>query len=187
MLTLDQAKLLLNDNVKDPILRMHCREVEVVMRGLAKEIGQNENDWGVVGLLHDLDFEREKTTPERHGITTGAIIKAIDTSFPEEYLFAIKSHNESHTGCLRQNPIDFALMAADNLAGIVFATALVYPDKKISSVKASSVLKKMKTPSFAAKINREAIGDITKIKISVKRAVEIAINEMAKIQTELGL
>lgn len=187
MIKHQQAQDLINKNITTDTIKMHVHEVEVIMRAAAHELSENEEDWGILGLLHDLDYEKEKENPKQHTLTTEKMLLEIDPSFPQEYLYAIKAHNEENTGVLRKSKLDYALMAADNLSGMIYATALVYPDKKISSVKVSSVLKKMKTPTFAARVNRQAIYDIEKAGIKLERFVELGLKAMAEIETEIGL
>lgn len=187
MLSLQQAQDLINKNITTETIKLHVREVSVIMKAAAHELGENETDWEILGLLHDLDYEKEKENPKQHTLTAEKMLLEADPNFPPEYLYAIKAHNEENTGVMRKSKLDFALMAADNLSGMIFATALIYPDKKISSVKVSSVLKKMKNPSFAARVNRHAIYDIEKAGIKLERFVEIGIGAMGTIESELGL
>ena len=187
MLSLQQAQDLINKNIMTDTIKMHIHEVEVIMRAVAHELRENEEDWGILGLIHDLDYEKEKENPKQHTLTTEKMLLEADPDFPPEYLYAIKAHNEENTGVLRKSKFDYALMASDNLSGMIYATALVYPDKKISSVKVSSVLKKMKAPAFAARVNRQAIYDIEKVGIKLERFVELGIKAMAEIENELGL
>ena len=187
MLTHQQTQDLINKNILTDTIKMHVHEVEVIMRAVARELRENEEDWGILGLIHDLDYEKEKENPKQHTLTTEKMLLEIDPDFPPEYLYAIKAHNEENTGVMRKSKPDYALMASDNLSGMIYATALVYPDKKISSVKVSSVLKKMKAPAFAARVNRQAIYDIEKAGIKMERFVELGIKAMAEIERELGL
>ncbi len=187
MISRNQAQQLVDKHIKSKALKAHIREVEVIMRAAAQELGENTEDWGILGLIHDLDFDREVVDPKTHTKDTVKWLREEFPDFPEEYLKAIKSHNWENTGVLRENKLDYTLSAADNLSGLIFTTALVYPDKKISSVKVSSVLKKMKNPSFAAKVNRQAILDIDKTGIKLERFIEIGIKAMANIEQELGL
>lgn len=189
MINRTQAQDLIDKYIKTPTIKLHIREVEVIMRFVAEELGENAEEWGIIGLLHDLDYDIEKEHPEKQGITLEKWILEIDPNFPKEYSFAIKSHNAENLGpeYNRKARIDFALAACDNLSGMIFATALVYPDKKISSVKVSSVLKKMKAPNFAAKVNRQSIMDIEKAGIKLERFVELGLKAMGEIEGELGL
>jgi uncharacterized protein len=187
MINHKQAEELVNIHIQSPTLKYHIREVEVLMRAVAEELKENVEDWGVIGLVHDLDFDRPVIDPKTHTEDSVKWLKETDSSFPEEYLKAIRSHNCENTGVPRDTKLDFALAACDNLSGMIFATTLVYPDKKISSVKVSSVLKKMKNPSFAAKVNRQSIHDIAQAGITLERFVEIGLKAMSEIETELGL
>lgn len=187
MINHKQAEDLVNKHIKSQTLKFHIREVEVLMRAVAEELKENVEDWGIIGLIHDLDFDREVVDPKTHTEDTVKWLKDDFPDFPEEYLKTIRSHNWENTGVARETKLDFALAACDNLSGMIFATALVYPDKKISSVKVSSVLKKMKNPSFAAKVNRQSIMDIEKAGIKLERFVELGLKAMGEIEGELGL
>ncbi len=189
MLNYQQAQDLINKNILTDTIKMHVREVAVIMKAVACELHENETDWEIIGLLHDLDYEKEKENPTQHTLTTEKMLLEADPSFPKEYLYTIKSHNSEYLGpgYERRSKMDHSLAACDNLSGMIYATALVYPDKKISSVKVSSVLKKMKAPAFAARVNRQAIYDIEKAGIKLERFVEIGIKAMAEIETEIGL
>lgn len=187
MITRKQAEELVNKHMKSDTLKSHIREVEVIMRAIARELNENIEDWGVLGYIHDLDFDQKPIDPKTHTLITAKLLKEEYPDFPDEYIRVIKSHNWENTGVLREKPIDFALSAADNLSGMIYTTALIYPDRKITSVKVSSVLKKMKNPSFAAKVNRQAIMDIEKAGIKLERLIELGIQAMGEIQGELGL
>jgi predicted hydrolase (HD superfamily) len=187
MLSLQQAQDLINKNITTETIKLHIREVGVIMKAVAKELGKNEAEWEIVGLLHDLDYDKEKEHPELQTVTLEKWILEVDPAFPQEYMHAIKAHNQEYSKVMRETALDFALAACDNLSGMIFATALIYPDKKISSVKVSSVLKKMKNPSFAARVNRQSIMDIEKAGIKLERFIEIGIGAMGKIEGELGL
>lgn len=187
MLTIQQARDLINKNITTDTIKLHVKEVGVLMKAVARELGKNETEWEVTGLLHDLDYDKEKDHPELQTVTLEKWILEADPEFPQEYMHAIKAHNQEYSGVTRETTIDFALAACDNLSGMIFATALIYPDKKISSVKVSSVLKKMKNPAFAARVNRQAIYDIEKAGIKLERFVELGIKAMAEIETEIGL
>jgi uncharacterized protein len=187
MINRKQAEELVNLHIQSPTLKFHIKEVEVLMRAVAEELKENVEDWGIIGLIHDLDFDRPVVDPKTHTEDTVKWLKEEDSGFPEEYIKAIRAHNSENTGIPRESKLDFALAACDNLSGMIYATTLVYPDKKISSVKISSVLKKMKNAAFAAKVNRQSIQDIEKTGIKLKRFVEIGLKAMAEIENKLGL
>lgn len=187
----EQAQELLDKHIQTDWIKLHTRETEVIMRALARKLHKDEDLWGLTGLLHDLDYDKiDKENPKEHGKLTCEILKKnYGEDVPEEMLHAIKSHVEElgYIGVDRETDLDYALSAAENLSGFLVAVALVMPDKKISSVKVSSVLKKFKQKSFAAKVNREFIYDIEKTGISVEDLVKLSLEELEKISDEIGL
>ncbi len=185
MLTYPNAKELIK-KYNEPTTQMHVHEVEVVMRGVAKELKQDEEQWEIAGLLHDIDFDLvKKDDVNQHGTKILELIGEND--LPADSWHAIRSHCEDLNGVKRENNFDYALAACDNISGMVYATTLIYPDKKIVNVKPKSVIKRLKTPAFARNVNRQAIYDIEKTGITLERFVEIAITEMTKIADEIGL
>lgn len=193
MITREKAQELLDKYVTTPWLKLHMRETEVILRGVARELGENEDEWGIAGLLHDLDFDYVNKDPKRHVIEFDKILEIegikIGEDITEEMYHAIKSHYEDHPDITqkRESNFDYALAAAENLSGFLVACALVMPDKKISSVQVDSVIKKLKTKDFAKAINREYIYDIQKTGISLERFIGIALKEMDSIAHEIGL
>jgi putative nucleotidyltransferase with HDIG domain len=144
---------LVTEYVKDPGLQRHMLAVEVAMRAYARKLGQDEETWGIVGLLHDFDYERWPNPPD-HPLQGSAILRT--HGYPEEVIYAIKSHADYLTDCPRVHLLDKALYACDELAGLITAAALVRPTG-ISDLTAGSVLKKMKSKGFARNVNRDDI------------------------------
>src|SRR5687768_10046915 len=147
------AYALLTEYVKDPSLVRHCLSVEAAMRTYARRLGEDEVKWGVVGLLHDFDYERWPDPPD-HPLKGAEILR--EHGYPEDIIYAIKSHAAYMPDCPRIHPIDKALYACDELAGLITAAALVRPGG-ITDLKASSVKKKMKSKGFARTINRDDV------------------------------
>ena len=174
--------------MKNKNLLRHCLSVEAVMRALAKHFGEDEEVWGIVGLLHDGDYEEVKDTPALHTIKMSEWLKGLGET-DEKIFSAILSHNFAHTG---QNPpknnLEWSLFCCDELTGLIVAVALVRPEKKLSQVTVESVLKKWKNPSFAAGAKREDI-DKCEEKLGIKREnfIAIALKAMQGISDELGL
>jgi len=183
MLSIEHARELLEENLKTETTRLHCREVEVIMRALARKLGENEDEWALAGILHDMDCDIADI--KNQGMKAAEILEKEDV--PEGVLHAIKAHNEENTGVVRESKIDFALSAADNISGLIFATALVYPDKRLEPVKAKSILKRMKDKRFAASVHRENIRDIERVGLSLEEFAELALNAMKEIANEIGL
>jgi hypothetical protein len=184
-MTYQESLSILKAHIKTEQILCHSIEVGAVMGALARKLNKDEEKWRTTGFLHDLDYELEKENPENHGKKTVELLNGKITD--QEILNAILAHNEKHTGVARKTDLDFALAASDNIAGLVHATTLVYPDNKITSVKPSSVIKKFKTPSFAAGCNRYLISDIEKIGLSLQDFAEVAIEGMKNVATEIGL
>jgi predicted hydrolase (HD superfamily) len=193
MITREKAQELLDKYITTPWLKLHMRETEVILRGLARELGENEDEWGIAGLLHDLDFDFVNKDPKRHVIELDNILEKegikVGEDITEDMYHAIKSHYEEHPEITqkRESSFDYALSSAENLSGFLVACALVQPDKKISSVQIDSVLKKFKKKDFAKAVNRQYIYDIEKAGISLSRLLEISLKEMNSIADEIGL
>lgn len=136
----------------DSLIR-HMLAVEAAMRAYARRFGENEDEWGTVGLLHDFDYERWPDPPD-HPLK-GAVILA-EHGYPEHVIYAIKSHADYLTDCPRLSRLDKALYACDELAGFITACALVRPGR-LEGLSPRSVRKKMKTAAFAAAVNRDDI------------------------------
>lgn len=184
-ITRDEALQLMKEHLKTEALRKHSLATEIIMRKIAQRRGENEVLWGIAGLLHDLDFEDTKDDMPRHTLKTAAILG--EKGVAKEIIEAIKGHNAENLGCQREMPIDHALVAAECITGMVIATTLVYPDRKLSSVKPQSILKRMKQKEFARNVNREYIKECEKIGISLEEFAELSLNAMREISEELGL
>lgn len=181
----EQALSLLNRYVKNPRTIAHCLSSEAVLRAMAKRLGQDEEKWGLAGLLHDLDVELTHDKPEIHGHETIRILR--QERIDEEILDAIIKHNEMNHSGERSTIFHHALAAGETITGLITATALVYPDKKVASVKTKSVVKRMKEKAFAASVNRETIMECEKTGIPLPEFAELSINAMTEIAEEIGL
>ncbi|HWQ27900.1 MAG TPA: HD domain-containing protein [Dehalococcoidia bacterium] len=144
---------LLCEYTKTDALRKHALAVEAIMRHFARKEGEDEERWGIVGLLHDFDYERWPTA-EGHPFEGNRILK--ERGYPEDVCEAIMGHAE-YTGVPRRTKMAKVLYAVDELSGLVTATALVRPNKSIFEVEPASVRKKMKDRAFARSVNREDI------------------------------
>ncbi|MEA2512849.1 MAG: hypothetical protein QOF33_3501 [Thermomicrobiales bacterium] len=152
-----QARALLYEWVQADSLRKHCEAVSACMRYFARKQGADEDLWGAVGLLHDMDFERHpnlELSETGHPFVGVAYLRA--NGWSEEIIRAILSHAD-YSGVEAVSPMEKTLRAVDELSGFATAVALVRPDKSIHSVEVSSVRKKMKDKAFAAKVNRQDI------------------------------
>lgn len=184
-ITRDEAVELLNKYIKNERMLNHCYASEVVMRALAHRLGRDEEKWGLTGLLHDLDVELVNADLNIHGIETEKILN--ERGIEPEIVEAIVMHNEFLTGKKRYTELQHALAAGETITGLIVATTLVYPDKKIASVKPKSVIKRMKEKAFAASVNRDNIMECDKIGIPLDEFVEICVNAMKGISGQLGL
>lgn len=180
-----QAIELLHQYIKSPNMLNHCLASEAVMRDLAKRLGRDEDKWGLAGLLHDLDVELVEGDMYTHGKESAKILteKGVDP----EIVDAIRMHNESSAGEKRSKEFQYALAAGETITGIIVATALVYPDKKVAGVQPKSVIKRMKETKFAASVRRENIMECELIGIPLPEFVEISLNAMKKIGDKIGL
>ena len=184
MLSREEALNLLNRYVSSRNLILHMVAVEAIMRGLAEKLGENVDEWGLVGLLHDIDFEITKTDPSRHTLEAEKILNGL---LPENLIQSIKSHNHEYTSVLPEKPIDYALIAADAASGLIVACALVMPSKKLEEVKPKTLLKKFRQKDFARKVNRERIMMCERLGMSLEEFLEVSLESMKRVAGELGL
>lgn len=175
---------LLKANISNPKMIAHSLASEAVMRALALRLGEDLDKWGLAGLMHDLDVEITNGDSLKHGNVSAQMLRGEE--FPEDAVEAILLHNEKATGRHRSEKFHHALAAGETITGLIFAVALVYPDKKISSVKTKSVVKRMKEKLFAASVHRENILECEKLGIPLDEFAELAIEALAPIETELG-
>jgi len=185
MMTRDEAHALLCEEVGADNLRKHCLATEAILRALAHRLGEDEERWGVVGLLHDLDFESTADLPEQHTKKTCEILA--HRGFDDEALQAIREHNAEALGIPRETKLGIALACGETITGLIVATALVYPDKKLASVKPKSVRKRMKKKDFARAVRRDVIGECERIGIPLDEFVELSLSSMQGVAETLGL
>jgi len=190
MINRSKAQELIDKYVTTEWLKLHMRESEVIMRALAKKLGENSDVWGISGLLHDIDYDFVDKDPNRHGVEFENILEKENLELPVEVVHAIRSHNEDSEmiDAKRETKLDYALSASENLSGFLVACALVMPDKKIKSVKVDSVIKKLKKDkAFARAVRRDLIFDIERVGISLEEFVQIALDALCEIDEEIGL
>ncbi|WP_262485571.1 HD domain-containing protein [Draconibacterium sediminis] len=184
MITRDEALEMLKSNVQAENMLKHSLASEAVMRAIAKHLERNEDEWGIAGLLHDIDVEITNADPHTHGPYAEKLLKGKVT---DEMLDAIVMHNEVATGKDRCTEFQHALAAGETITGLITATTLVYPDKKLASVKTKSVTKRMKQKAFAASVKRENILECEKIGIPLPEFADLAVNAMRSVSDDLGL
>lgn len=180
----DRALELLLQYVTQPNLRHHSLATEAVMAGLARRLDADETLWRLTGLLHDLDVELTQNDMSRHTHETARILR--EEGVAEEIIEAICLHNEQAHTRRRSQPLHHALAAGETITGLITATALVYPDKKLASVKPKSVHKRFKEKQFAAGASREIISECERIGISVPDFCDLCLAAMQEIAPELG-
>jgi len=175
---------LLCEYTKSDSLRKHALAVEAAMRHLARQHGEDEEKWGIVGLLHDFDYEQHPTLDE-HPFVGAAILR--ERGWPEEIARAVLSHGD-HTGVSRESLMEKTLFAVDELTGLITAVALVRPSKSIFEVEPSSVRKKMKDKAFARSVNRDdIIRGAGELGVDLNAHIGEVIKAMQSVADELGL
>lgn len=179
------ALSLLREHVQNENLIKHCIATEAVMIALADRLGEDREKWGLAGLLHDLDVEEVNQDLTRHTLVTERVLR--EKGVDEEIITAVKMHNETAHGVKRSERFHHALAAGETITGLITATALVYPDKKLGSVKAKSIKKRMKEKAFAAAVNREFIMECEKLSLSLDEFAQICLEAMQKVAPDLGL
>ncbi len=180
----DQAWALLCEYTKSDSLRKHARAVEHVMRAYARKFGDDEEFYGLVGLLHDFDYEKYPT-PEEHPYTGSKILR--EQGYPEEFITAIMAH-APYTGVPRDTQVAKAIFACDELTGFIFAVTYVRPSRSIREVTPKSVKKKLKQRSFAASVNREEVEQgIAELGVNRDEHIQFIIDALVEVDEELGL
>ena len=184
--TIRDAWELLTEFTQSESLRKHALAVEACMRACARKFGAagEEELWGVVGLLHDFDYEKYPSLDE-HPYKGNAILK--ERGWPEELRRAILSHAD-YTGVTRDSQMEKALFACDELAGFITACALVKPGKSLAEVEAKSVRKKMKDKAFARNVHREDIvNGAAGLGVDLEEHITLCVEAMKGIADKLGL
>jgi putative nucleotidyltransferase with HDIG domain len=179
---------LLTEFTQSESLRKHALSVEACMRAYARKFAagsaEQEELWGVVGLLHDFDYEKYPSLDD-HPYKGNEILK--DRGYPEEIRKAIMSHAE-YTGVTRDTPMEKALFACDELAGFITAVALIKPGKSLAEVDTKSVRKRMKDKAFARKVNRDDIvNGAAELGVDLEEHITFCIEALKPIADKLGL
>ena len=180
----NQAWGLLCEYTQSESLRKHMLAVEACMRAYARKFGEDENKWGITGLLHDFDYEKYPT-PAEHPFVGNKILE--ERGYPEEMRRAILSHAD-YSGIKRESRMEKSLYACDEIAGFITASALVKPNKSLAEVEAKSVRKKMKDKAFARSVNRDdIINGAADLGVDLEEHIAFCIEAMKGIAGELGL
>lgn len=180
----ERAWALLTEYTTKPGLLGHALAVESAMRAYARRLGGDEHAWGLVGLLHDFDYERWPTAAD-HPARGVEILER--EGYPQWFRRAILSH-AGYSGVPRETPLEKALFACDELCGFLTACALVTPERALDSVRVPSVRKKMKAKAFAASVNREDIvNGAAELGVELDEHIEFVLRAMRSVAAELGL
>ncbi len=180
-----KALSLLHAHVKNPNMIKHCLAAEAVLRALAEHLDEDCEKWSLAGLLHDLDVEMTNADLRIHGRETVRILR--EHGVDPEIVEAIALHNEQSADGKRSCRFHHALAAGETITGLIIATALVYPDKRLASVKPKSILKRMKEKAFAASVDRDIIRECERIPIPLESFAAISLGAMQSISADLGL
>lgn len=185
MITRERALEILKENISNRNLRKHHYGVAAAMKGLALELGGDPEIWEIVGLLHDVDYEKTKDTPEQHTVLLAEILREEDIG--EAIIRAIQSHNYEYTGLMPESVMEYALLSCDDLTGLIVAVALVNPEK-LAGVMVESILKKFGSKSFAAGADREKISRCEEnLDLPLEVFIDLVLQAMKKDAELLGL
>lgn len=179
-----EALTAVEEQIKNRNLIKHMLATEAIMRSLARCLGQDVELWGLTGLLHDIDMEHCGGDMHVHSRMGAEMVREMGAD--EAVVNAILRHNEAH-GVPVESELDRALYCADALTGLITTTALVRPDRKLSSVELKSIKKKYREKGFAAGVSREQIETCASLGFELDRFIELGLNAMKEIAPELGL
>lgn len=184
MPTREEAWELLTQYNKTDSLLKHALAVEGVMRHFARKYGEDEEKWGIIGLVHDLDYEMY---PEEHCKKTEEILRA--NNWPEDYIRAVLSHGYGMVNDVEpKEQVEKVLYTIDELTGLITAAAYLRPSKSVNDMEVKSVMKKFKSPAFAAGVDRSVIlKGCHRLGMDVKDVVEECILGMRAVAPELGM
>ncbi len=172
---------LLSQHLKTKNLINHCIACEAIMRKLAKHFGEDEEEWGLAGLLHDLDYEYTKDKPEEHGYKT---VEILGDSVSENVKNAILAHCEKK---VPETRMEKALYAVDPTSGFIVAAALIKPEKRLEPIDVNFLLNRFKEKSFAKGANRDQMKSCEGLGLSLEEFYDVALNAMKEISDVLGL
>ncbi len=183
-MTRSEAADLLDRHVRTDWLKKHSIATAAVLEALAERLGEDAQAWWTAGLLHDVDFD-ETQDPQVHGRRGAEILRGHGVEEP--ILQAVMAHNAEALGIERTSRLDYALTCGESITGLIVATALVMPDRRLASVQADSVVKRMKKKEFARKVSRAHILLCGRLGLPIEEFAGIAVAAMQKVAGELGL
>lgn len=182
-----EAFELLKKHLKSDRMVKHCLAVEAIMRAVARVLGEEEETWGLVGLLHDIDYDEVGQDPSRHGLKA---LEILEGKLPLHALEAIAGHNE-HNGFKAISPaaerLTHALRAADHASGLIIATALVMPNKKLAEVKLESLLRKFRQKDFARGVDRDRLKECELLGLKLEDFLATALEATKQVAECIGL
>lgn len=182
MISRKKALELVEKNVSNRNLVKHMIAVEGVMRCLAQHFSEDEELWGMTGLLHDLDYDLTVDDFPRHGLVTEELLQGVDV--PPELIYAIKAH-PGHVPA--KSLMDKALYAADPISGLIIAAALMHPTRTIAGVQLKSLKKRFKDKRFAAGADRDQIRTCSEMGLELEEFLQLSLEGMAACADQLGL
>jgi hypothetical protein len=180
-MTRPEAFDLVTSMVSNKNLIKHMLACEACMRRLAKHFGENEEEWGLVGLLHDLDYDKTCNSPEKHTLIAEDILR--EKGISEEYIKAIKGHCDQAE---RDTKMAKALYAVDPITGLIVAATLMHPEKKLAKIDKEFILRRYKEKGFAKGANREQIAKCADIGLSLEEFTQLCLEAMSGIASDLG-
>ena len=183
-MTREEALDSVKDNVENENLVKHMLATEAIMGALAKRLGENEEEWALAGLLHDIDVELTDGDMASHGRLGADLIREMGAT--ETVAHAVLCHNEAH-GIPLETKLDKALFCADPLTGLITAAALVRPEKKLAIVEARSIKRRFSEKGFAAGASREQIAGCSELGLELDEFLELGLKAMQEIAPSLGL
>lgn len=178
----DAAWQLLTEQVKNRNLRKHCLAAEAVMRALARRLGEDEDLWGLAGLIHDVDYDQTADDPDRHAVVGAQMLR--ERGYPAEVVDAVLAHAGKKEVETR---MERALYASDPLTGFIVACALIHPEKKLSALDLRFLKNRFGEKSFARGASREIISTCTELGLSLDEFLQVGLEAMQGIAQDLGL
>jgi putative nucleotidyltransferase with HDIG domain len=178
----EEALQLVNNYLKNKNLVKHCLAVEACMRKLANRFNEDEEKWGLAGLIHDLDYEITQKNPDLHTSETLKILEPYNLN--PDILHAIQAH-AGQVPC--ESKMDWAIFSADPLTGLIVAATLMHPSKKLKQVDIGFLMRRFKEKSFARGANREEIKKCVNLGLELSEFMEICLKAMQEISQDLGL
>lgn len=180
----NEALKLVQEKIKNKNLIKHCLAVEAVMRELVRHLGEDEEKWGLAGLLHDIDYEETKDAPDKHSLIGAEILEKL--GLDAEIVVAVKVHNEAH-GLPRETKMAKALFCVDPLTGLIVAAALVLSTRKLADLTPENILNRFKEKGFARGAKREHIALCSEIGLDLEEFIKTGLKAMQNISQDLGL